>query len=98
MGVIKCADNTAHKNLSIMTEKGIGGRLNKIAVTSFDVMCVYLKEGIFIHFKDNARVIVNVKGEIKGSPITRPVSQEHPGEVSRQVNMIVMDDRQGKGA
>ena len=35
---------------------------------------------------------------MKGSAITRPVSQEHLGEVSRQVNMIVMDDRQGKEA
>ena len=56
------------------------------------------KEGIFIYFEDNARVIVNVKGEMKGSAITRPVSQEHLGGVSRQVNMIVMDDRQGEGA
>ena len=50
------------------------------------------KESIFIYFEDNAGVIVNVKG----SAITRPVSQVHLGEVSRQVNMIVMDDRQGK--
>ena len=54
------------------------------------------KESIFIHFEDNAGVIVNVRGEMKGSAITRPVSQEHLGEVSRQVNMIVMDDRQSK--
>ena len=56
------------------------------------------KESIFIYFEDNARVIVNVKGEMKGSAITRPVTQEHLGEVSRQVNMIVMDERQGKEA
>ena len=56
------------------------------------------KEGIFIDFDDNAGVIVNMKGEMKGSAITRPVSQEHLGEVSRQVNMIVMDGRQGKAA
>ena len=36
--------------------------------------------------------------EGKDSAITRPVSQEHLGEVSRQVNMIVMDDREGKEA
>ena len=51
------------------------------------------KEGIFIYFEDNAGVIVNVKREVKGLAITRPVSQEHLGEVSRQVNVIVMDDR-----
>ena len=35
---------------------------------------------------------------MKGSAITRPVSQEHLGEVSRQVNMTVMNDQQGKEA
>ena len=98
-----CADNTDAKNLSIMTVKGIGGRLNKITVTRLDVMCVrfvkkgnlvfrkkvmfvvvicqrqsrHRKESIFIYFEDNAGVIVNLKGEMKGSAITRPVSQEH---------------------
>ena len=45
---------------------------------------------------DNAGVIVNVKREVKGLAITRPVSQVYFGEVSRQVNKIVMDDRQGQ--
>ena len=43
------------------------------------------KESIFIYFEDNAGVIVNVKGEMKGSAITSPLSQEHLGEVSRRV-------------
>merc|ERR1712212_926782 len=34
------------------------------------------KDGQFIHFEDNAGVIVNVKGEMKGSAITGPVSKE----------------------
>ena len=50
------------------------------------------KEGIFIYFEDNAGVVVNVKGEMKGSAITRSVSQEYLGEVSRQLNMFLMDD------
>ena len=33
------------------------------------------KEGIFTYFEDNAGVVVNVKGEMKGWAITRPVSQ-----------------------
>ena len=33
------------------------------------------KESIFIFFEDKAGVIVNLKGEMKGSAITRPVSQ-----------------------
>ena len=56
------------------------------------------KENISIYFEHNAGVIMNVKGEMKVSAITRSVSQEHVGEVSKQVNMIVMDDRQGKEA
>ena len=106
MSVMSFADNTGDKKLSKTTEKGIGGRLNKITVTRFDVMCLcfvkkgnpvltkkvmfvvvicqrksrHQKEGIFMYFEDNARVIVNVKGEMKGSAITRPVSQEHLGK------------------
>ena len=46
------------------------------------------KENISTYYEDNAGVIVNVKGEMKCSAITRPVSPEHLGEVSRQVNMV----------
>ena len=46
MSVMNCADNTDAKKLSIMTEKGIEGRLNKITVTRFDVMCLcFVKKG-----------------------------------------------------
>mmetsp|Transcript_15628 Transcript_15628/g.63792 ORF Transcript_15628/g.63792 Transcript_15628/m.63792 type:complete len:126 (-) Transcript_15628:138-515(-) len=34
------------------------------------------KDGIFIGFEDNAGVIVNPKGEMKGSAITGPVAKE----------------------
>eukprot|EP00178_Gracilaria_changii_P011078 TRINITY_DN3181_c0_g1_i1.p1 TRINITY_DN3181_c0_g1~~TRINITY_DN3181_c0_g1_i1.p1 ORF type:complete len:158 (-),score=24.52 TRINITY_DN3181_c0_g1_i1:37-459(-) len=34
------------------------------------------KDGTFIHFEDNAGVIVNEKGEMKGSAITGPISKE----------------------
>jgi len=34
------------------------------------------KNGVFIYFEDNAGVIVNNKGEMKGSAITGPVSKE----------------------
>ena len=33
-------------------------------------------DGTFIYFEDNAGVIVNVKGELKGSAITGPVAKE----------------------
>jgi large subunit ribosomal protein L23e len=32
--------------------------------------------GVFIYFEDNAGVIVNNKGELKGSGITGPVAKE----------------------
>jgi len=34
------------------------------------------KTGVYIYFEDNAGVIVNVKGEMKGSAITGPVAKE----------------------
>merc|ERR1712153_108594 len=34
------------------------------------------REGYFIYFEDNAAVIVNPKGEMKGSAITGPVAKE----------------------
>jgi len=34
------------------------------------------KDGVFIYFEDNAGVIVNAKGEMKGSAITGPVGKE----------------------
>ncbi|PXF40652.1 60S ribosomal protein L23 [Gracilariopsis chorda] len=34
------------------------------------------KDGTFLFFEDNAGVIVNVKGEMKGSAITGPVAKE----------------------
>ena len=61
-------------------------------------LAIMTVKDIFIDFEDNAGVIVNVKGEMKGSAVTRPVSQEHLGEVSSQVNKTVTDDRQGKEA
>ena len=46
MSVMNCAANTDAKNLSMMTLKGIGGRLNKITVTRLDVMCMcFVKKG-----------------------------------------------------
>jgi len=34
------------------------------------------KHGVYIYFEDNAGVIVNPKGEMKGSAITGPVTKE----------------------
>merc|ERR1719453_608692 len=34
------------------------------------------REGYFLYFEDNAGVIVNPKGEMKGSAITGPVAKE----------------------
>jgi large subunit ribosomal protein L23e len=34
------------------------------------------KHGVFIYFEDNAGVVVNPKGETKGSAITGPVAKE----------------------
>uniref|UniRef100_A0A8D1WIF3 Large ribosomal subunit protein uL14 n=1 Tax=Sus scrofa TaxID=9823 RepID=A0A8D1WIF3_PIG len=34
------------------------------------------KDGVFMYFEDNAGVIVNPKGEMKGSAITGPIGKE----------------------
>uniref|UniRef100_A0A8C3RLT4 Large ribosomal subunit protein uL14 n=1 Tax=Chelydra serpentina TaxID=8475 RepID=A0A8C3RLT4_CHESE len=34
------------------------------------------KDGVFLYFEDNPGVIVNNKGEMKGSAITGPVAKE----------------------
>ena len=34
------------------------------------------KDGVFLYFEDNAGVIVNLKGEMKGSAVTGPVGKE----------------------
>ena len=34
------------------------------------------KNGVFLYFEDNAGVIVNPKGEMKGSAVTGPVAKE----------------------
>lgn len=34
------------------------------------------RDGVFLYFEDNAGVIVNNKGEMKGSAITGPVAKE----------------------
>ncbi|KAK9756455.1 hypothetical protein RND81_01G098900 [Saponaria officinalis] len=35
------------------------------------------KDGVFMYFEDNAGVIVNPKGEMKGSTITGPIGKEY---------------------
>ena len=34
------------------------------------------KNGVFLYFEDNAGVIVNPKGEMKGSAVTGPIGKE----------------------
>jgi len=34
------------------------------------------KDGVFLYFEDNAGVIVNPKGEMKGSAVTGPIGKE----------------------
>uniref|UniRef100_A0A2K5F9E2 Large ribosomal subunit protein uL14 n=1 Tax=Aotus nancymaae TaxID=37293 RepID=A0A2K5F9E2_AOTNA len=89
--VINCADNTGAKNLYIISVKGIKGRLNKLpaagvgdtlrkkvhpAVVIRQRKSYRRKDGVFLYFEDNAGVIVNNKGEMKGSAITGPVAKE----------------------
>merc|ERR1711869_185864 len=75
--VMNCADNTGAKNLYIMSVKGYGGVLNRLpAIVIRQRKSFRRKDGNFVYFEDNAGVIVNPKGELKGSAITGPVAKE----------------------
>merc|ERR1719337_801070 len=83
--IINCADNTGAKNLHMMAVKGCGARLNRMPSASLgDCFLATVKkgkperrkEGTFVYFEDNAGVIVNDRGEMKGSAITGPVAKE----------------------
>merc|ERR1711942_596337 len=90
--IMNCADNTGAKNLYIIAVQCIKGRLNRLPAAAVgDVVAATVKkgkpelrkrkpyrrkDGIFIYFEDNAGVIVNNKGEMKGSAITGPVAKE----------------------
>ncbi|CAO2630965.1 60S ribosomal protein L23, partial [Lemmus lemmus] len=81
--VINCADNTGAKNLYIISVKGIKGRLNRLPTAGVGGMVMATvkkgkpeKMGVFLYFEDNAGVIVNNKGEMKGSAITDPAAKE----------------------
>ena len=48
------------------------------------------RDGIFLYFEDNAGVIVNPKGEMKGSAITGPVAKECADLWPRIVSVFIM--------
>merc|ERR1712042_48723 len=75
--IMNCADNTGAKNLYIIAVQCIKGRLNRLPAVVVRQRKPYRrKDGVFIYFEDNAGVIVNNKGEMKGSAITGPVAKE----------------------
>ncbi|KAF3965458.1 hypothetical protein CMV_010354 [Castanea mollissima] len=78
---VNCADNTGAKNLYIISVKGIKGKpdLRKKVLPAVIVRQRKpwrRKDGVFMYFEDNAGVIVNPKGEMKGSAITGPIGKE----------------------
>ncbi|KAI9594906.1 ribosomal protein L14 domain-containing protein [Syncephalis fuscata] len=85
--VMNCADNSGAKNLYVISVKAIQGRLNRLPAADLrkKVMPAVVirqrkpwrrRDGVFLYFEDNAGVIVNPKGEMKGSAITGPVAKE----------------------
>merc|ERR1712088_230673 len=83
--VMNCADNTGAKNIYVISVVGYKGRLNRMPAAAAGDMVMgtvkqgkpyHRKNGQTIYFEDNAGVIVNNKGEMKGSAITGPVAKE----------------------
>merc|ERR1712242_526803 len=77
--VLNCADNTGAKNLYMIAAAGCGARLNRLPRCSVgDMFLASVKKGKPELRKKvlHAVVIVNNKGEMKGSGITGPVAKE----------------------
>merc|ERR1712072_1244099 len=82
--VMNCADNSGAQNLYVIAvggmfvasvKKGKPELRKKVmpAVVIRQRKAFRRKNGVFLYFEDNAGVIVNNKGEMKGSAITGPV-------------------------
>jgi len=57
------------------------------------------KDGVYMYFEDNAGVIVNPKGEMKGSAITGPIGKECADlwpRIASAANAIVWNQDLGK--
>ncbi|MBA0848665.1 hypothetical protein Goshw_005305, partial [Gossypium schwendimanii] len=50
--------------------KGIKGRLNQLPPA-----CIGDMDGFYMYFEDTVGVIVNPKGEMKGSAVTSPIGK-----------------------
>ncbi|CAI4218485.1 unnamed protein product [Parascedosporium putredinis] len=77
--VMNCADNSGARNLYIISVKEGKPELRKRvhpAVIVRQSKPWKRFDGVFLYFEDNAGVIVNPKGEMKGSAITGPVGKE----------------------
>ncbi|BGO92878.1 60S ribosomal protein L23A [Rhodotorula toruloides] len=83
--VMNCADNSGAKNLYVIAVTRSGARLNRLPAAAAGVHPAIVvrqrkawrrRDGVFLYFEDNAGVIVNPKGEMKGSAIQGPVAKE----------------------
>lgn len=54
-----------------------------LALVIWQQKSYWRKDGVFPYFEDNTKVIVNNKGNMKGSAITGPVEKECAGLWSR---------------
>ncbi|KAF8874741.1 ribosomal protein L14b/L23e [Infundibulicybe gibba] len=89
--VLNCADNSGAKtHLNRLPDAGVGDMVvasvkkGKPELRKKTMPAVVVRQrkawrrrdGVFLYFEDNAGVIVNPKGEMKGSAITGPVAKE----------------------
>ncbi|KAB2044301.1 hypothetical protein ERO13_D01G064850v2 [Gossypium hirsutum] len=57
--------------MSLGLPVGIKGRLNQLPPA-----CIGDMDGFYMYFEDTVGVIVNPKGEMKGSAVTSPIGKE----------------------
>ncbi|KAI9458473.1 ribosomal protein L14 domain-containing protein [Boletus coccyginus] len=75
--VLNCADNSGAKSLFIIEPYGFGAGLNRLPDAGVgDMGKPELRKKTLPVIVDNAGVIVNNKGDMKGSVIVGPVAKE----------------------
>merc|ERR1712150_70395 len=76
--LINCADNTGARNLYIMACRLSGACLNRLPKVNVggQMICTVKKGKPELRKKVHPGVIINAKGEMKGSALTGPVAKE----------------------
>lgn len=71
--ILKC-EQGVYIYINLLSSKAAGRMFSGVVIRQKKAW--RRREGVFVYFEDNAGVIVNDKGEMKGSAIQGPVAKE----------------------